>query len=194
VGLSINKKENKMNKFLALLTSSILLILSIGSVNATPIEGTISFEGNASVDGSYPLINSIAFSGVEVSGLDELVTGSFDGLEDTAATFYDYSTTNNTLPYTLWTAGSFTFTVTDFAIDLLVDVNNMLIGAISGTGYIESSDPSLDLTAGAWSITGQYINGAVSFSSTAVPAPAGAALLGLCLLGFGFARRNKKAK
>ena len=183
-----------MKKFITLITSSFLLFLATSSAHATPITGTISFDGDASVTGTYPAITGITFSGVDVSDLAALVTGDFNGLEDTSATFYDYDVNSSTLPYTLWTAGSFTFTATDFNIDLLVDVQGILLGVISGNGYLTSTDASLDLTDAVWAITGQYINGAVSFSATTVPAPAGAALLGLSLLGFGFARRNKKTK
>ena len=183
-----------MKKIITLITSSFLLLLATSSAYATPISGTISFDGDATVTGTYPAITGIVFSNVDVSALDALVTGDFDGLENTSATFYDYDVNSSTLPYTLWTAGSFTYTATDFNIDLLVDVQGVLLGAISGNGYLTSTDASLDLTDAVWAITGQYINGAVSFSATTVPAPAGAALLGLSLLGFSFARRNKKAK
>ena len=183
-----------MKKIITLITSSFLLLLATSSAYATSITGSISFDGDASVTGEYPTISGITFSGVDVSALDGLVTGDFDGLEDTAAIFYDYDITNNSLPYDLWSAGSFTFTATDFNIDLLVDVNGILVGAITGNGYLTSTDASLDLTSAAWAITGQYYDGFVSFSATTVPAPAGAALLGLSLLGFGFARRNKKVK
>ena len=182
-----------MKKFITLITSSFLLLLATSSAYATPISGSISFDGDALVTGTYPAITGITFSGVEVSALDANVTGDFHGLEGLTATFTDY-TFGDSLPYVLWTVGSFTFTATDFNIDLLVDVQGVLLGAISGNGYLTSTDASLDLTNAVWAITGQYINGAVSFSATTVPAPAGAALLGLSLLGFGFARRNKKVK
>ncbi|MEL0660342.1 PEP-CTERM sorting domain-containing protein [Psychromonas arctica] len=183
-----------MKKFITLITSSFLLFLATSSAYATPIEGVIRFTGSATVTGTYPTISSIAFTDTYVSLTDANVTGDFDGLEGWAATFTDY-TFGDSLPYVLWAVDSFTFTATNFSIDSLNPaLGGGLTGTISGSGFLTSTDPLLDTTSGLWAITGELLNGQVSFSATTVPAPAGAALLGLSLLGFGFARRNKKAK
>ena len=183
-----------MKKLISSLTASLVLLCAASTASATMIDGTINFVGGAAISTSSSMITDVNFyDGSTVSVADSLVTGDFDGLEGSAASFSDLNV-NDVTPYTLWTAGTFTFTITDIIENSYVTFSNALsVGVLSGYGYFTSTDSSFEQTSGSWAITTNGASTEVSFSSTAIPAPAGAALLGLSLLGFGFARRNKKA-
>lgn len=183
-----------MKKIISSLAATLLLALASSTASATLIDGTINFVGGAAISTSSSMITDVNFyGGSTVSVADPLVTGDFDGLEGFAASFSDLNV-NDVTPYTLWTAGTFTFTITDIIENSYITLSNALsIGILSGNGYFTSTDSAFDQTSGSWAITTNGASTDVSFSSTAIPAPAGAALLGLSLLGFGFARRNKKA-
>ncbi|PKH01084.1 hypothetical protein CXF72_18790 [Psychromonas sp. MB-3u-54] len=181
-----------MKKSISLLATSMALLLATGTASARLIDGRIDFVGAAMIVTNSTEVISFDFDGTTlVSNFDGLVTGDFDGLESTAAPFTDFNV-SDTAPIPLWTAGTFTFNITSFTKN---QVTGGYLGdaVIGGTGIISSTDMNLDDTAGIWKLTAQGNKNLVSFSSTTVPAPAGAALLGLGLLGFGFARRNKKA-
>ena len=182
-----------MKKFISLAVTSLMLLLASNTASAVPINGVINFVGGAVITNTPTEISTIAFyNPSSVSNIPALVTGDFASAVGAPATFYDF---NASTPSTmLWSAGDFTFTITN------VTFNTYTSGIsgtknVGGTGIITSTNSLLDATSGQWIITANGDgSGNVSFSSTAIPAPAGAALLGLSLLGFGFARRNKKAK
>jgi len=181
-----------MKKIISSLTASLVLLCAASTASATMIDGTINFIGGAVLSTSGSTISKVTFdAGTVVNGSDALVTGDFDGLEGSSALFSDLNVADVT-PYTLWTAGTFTFTITEIMTNTFT---SGIFGTknIGGYGYFTSTDSSFEQTAGEWIITANGASTNVSFSSTAIPAPAGAALLGLSLLGFGFARRNKKA-
>lgn len=181
-----------MKKFISLAAASLVILFASNTASARPIEGIINFVGGAVITNTGNTIATVTFDpGVLVNGSDNLATGDFDGLEGTAAAFTTLDVSNVPL-YTLWTAGTFTFQVSSISVNSFTPG---VLGAksIGGSGYLTSTDPLLDQTAGTWIITSNGTKNAVSFSATTVPAPAGTALLGLCLLGFAFSRRNKKA-
>ena len=175
-------KEQKMKKFISLLSISLVLLFATSTASAMLIQGEISFTGQATTTEAAGVVTSVDFDSFNV----DVVKGSFIPFVSTGAvaTFTDLGTiaaTNN-----LWTAGGFTF-----------DLNNVLYNSvnygaavIAGTGFISGN--GYDSTAFNWLFTSQ-VGESKTFSATVVPAPAGAALLGLAILGFGFARRNKKA-
>ncbi|MFT6985258.1 MAG: hypothetical protein ACJAT7_001066 [Psychromonas sp.] len=181
-----------MNKFIGLLTTSLLLLLATSTASAKLIDGTINFVGSATVSTNATEVTAMDFNGTKVSDFDSLVTGDFDGLEDNIAPFTDFVVGSPT-PYAFWSVGGFTFTITSINTNTLASIGGINFAIIGGNGTITSTNPYLDETAGTWIVTANGVSDDMSFSSTAVPAPAGAALLGLGLLGFGFARRNKKA-
>lgn len=177
-----------MKKFISLAATSLIFLLISNTTSAMPIDGRIDFTGSGTVVQSGNTVSSLAFDNpyIFVVANPALVTGSFTGLQSTVATFtgFDASTPTGQL----WTAGNFSFTITS----LLTNVFGATF-EISGAGIISNMVDGFTDTNGTWVITGNGGVAKVSFSSTTVPAPAGTALLGLCLLGFGLSRRNKKA-
>ncbi|WP_137297458.1 hypothetical protein [Psychromonas sp. SP041] len=177
-----------MKKIISLAITSLIFLLVSNTASAVPITGRIDFTGTATVVKSGTTVSTITFSPYSSVVSDpSLVTGDFTPELGGAVAFtnFDASTPLNLL----WTTSNFTFTITN----VLVNAFNSTL-ELSGLGTISSSIAGLDDTAGTWVITANGGSTNVSFSSTTIPAPAGAALLGLSLLGFGFARRNKKAK
>jgi hypothetical protein len=181
-----------MKKFISLLTASLVLLCAASTASATLISGEINFTGGAVVtaDSAGTAVDNIVFSTTKVTDDAFLQTGDFSGLEGTSATFSTFNVAN-ALPTTLWTVGDFTFSITDVLVNTISGAGSFKSTLLQGTGIITAA--GFEDTSAEWIITANGSSTRVSFSSTAIPAPAGAALLGLSLLGFGFARRNKKA-
>ncbi|WP_354622661.1 PEP-CTERM sorting domain-containing protein [Psychromonas sp. MME2] len=171
-----------MKKFLSLLSIALVLLFTASSASAMLIQGEISFTGNATTTAAGGVVTSVDFGTFNV----DVIKGNFIPYVSTGAvaTFTDLATVAAT--NSLWTAGGFTF-----------DLNNVLYNSvdygaavIAGTGFISGN--GYDSTAFKWLFTSQ-VGESKTFSATVVPAPAGAALLGLAILGFGLTRRNKRA-
>lgn len=182
-----------MKTSISLLATSLVLLFATSTVSAVPITGRIDFFGGADITPNVAKtqVDSMTFytnPKPTVVNIDHLVTGVYDGLEGAMANFTNLNLSAVT-PYPLWEVFGFTFDVTGVTLNTYTATGDIF--DLAGTGIMGGN--MYDDTAGTWFITGQGVNQQVSFSSTAVPAPAGAALLGLGLLGFGFARRNKKA-
>jgi len=181
-----------MKKIISLAAASLVLLFTASTASAVQIDGMINFIGGGVVnaDSSGTAVQTVEFSTTNVNDDAFLQTGDFAGLEGTAASFSDFDVTN-ALPTTLWSVGGFTFNITDVLVNTIVPGNFFNTTTLEGTGIISAA--GFEDTAAQWVITANGTDTRVSFSSTAIPAPAGAALLGLSLLGFAFARRNKKA-
>ncbi len=172
-----------MEKFISTFFVSTMLLLSSLTVSALPlqeIDGTIDFFGTSSNTVAAGVVTEVDFSTV----LAVLTSGDFVGSEGMAVTFLDLAPVGPVSA--LWIVNGFTF-------DLDVVVQNLVAGdgvVITGNGTLHHAS-YLD-TAAQWTYTSQVKDGQLTTFSATVPAPAGAALLGLALIGFGFARRNKK--
>ena len=182
-----------MKKFISLAVTSLMLLLASNTASAVPITGTINFTGNGTViSSSASGIDTMIFeSGVVVSAAPLYTNGDFTSVAGGLATFNTFDSSNSN--YVLWTAGNFEFTLQN----IVSNVYETVFGGnkkVYGTGTIVDTSGILDTVSGQWIMTLNGANANVSFSSTTIPAPAGTALLGLCLLGFAFSRRNKKAK
>ena len=180
-------------KKLITLSASLLILLVSTSASAKLIEGVINFTGGAVVDYSSSQVDTVDFYDTAiVNTTDNLTTGDFDGLEGFDATFFDLDITT-AVSSSLWTVGGFTFEITSLDLNEVIEKFGQTLTSIAGTGIIYSTDSSFEATEGSWALTTNGVSNEMSFSSTAVPAPAGAALLGLALLGFSFVRRDKKS-
>jgi len=172
-----------MKKLISTFFVSTLLLLTSISVSALPeIDGNIDFTGTS--------INTIV-SGV-VTEIDfqptptvNLATGAFTGSSGMAASFIDPFSVGPVND--LWNVNGFTFDLTSVNYNFA----NAFSLTVAGSGVIKHA--GFADTAGEWVFTSQSKKSEVTFSATTVPAPAGAALLGLALIGFGFARRGKKS-
>ena len=182
-----------MKKFLSILATSLVLLIATSNASATLITGTIEFTGNSSYtlndDGDQ--VTSIDFTGIGSVDNTALVTyadGTFADEGVTAwsstAEFTDLSTIDAIDE--LWSVLGFSFELTSITENTVTDSTV----TIAGSGYV--SLEGYEDTLYTWTWTSQA-DGGTTFSATAVPSPAGAALLGLALLGFGFARRNNNA-
>ena len=184
-----------MKKFISLVATSLILLLASNTASARPIDGIINFAGFGSSTNTATEITSVSFlPGVAVfPGLPQ-TTGDFltEALTlGTITNFFGFNVASST-GHVLWTFGTFSLAISNVSFNSFDSSTNT--GLLGGNAIISSSLANLDATQGKWTITANGSgNGAISFSSTAVPAPAGTALLGLCLLGFAFCRRNKKA-
>lgn len=173
------------NKILTLCTILCLFAVT-NTASAALMNGSISFTGTAvtTSNGAATMITDIDFDTMYA----DLVTGSFSSIAVPAATAFTDLTPIVVPTLSLWSVGGFTF-------DLLNITTNMLFGTfalVSGTGI--ATHIGYDPTILNWAYSTQSVNGvmAQTFSASSVPAPAGIALLGLALLGFGVTRLNKK--
>ena len=181
-----------MKKLITVAASTVLLLAS-SVASAKLIDGSINFSGGAVVDYSTTQVNSVDFYDTAVvSTTDSLTTGDFDGLETSSVDFFDIDV-SSTPSYNLWSVGGFTFVITSLDVNEVASFAGLTLTSIAGNGTIYSTNPELEATQATWTVTTNGVSNEMSFSSTAVPAPASATLLGLGLLGFGFARRNKKS-
>ncbi|MDT8281573.1 MAG: PEP-CTERM sorting domain-containing protein [Gammaproteobacteria bacterium] len=178
---------NNTRKFLIALALSAVA----GIANAVPITGSIGFNGAYTHDGSSLLdATTITITTAEVAGI---VTGSFaaEGIVAGDATTYSnfifdpISTPINNI----WTVGSFSFTLNDMSVDF----QSATLLALSGTGMFSSTDAGLDDSFGQWTFTANQNGANLTWSSSAAPEPAMVLLLATGLIGFGFARKMRKA-
>jgi VPDSG-CTERM motif len=184
------------------ISKTILAVLTIGlltcglfsqQVQATPINGNITFFGTVSLDtGNVNNAHSVtAWHGLGGAGLPFVASadGDFTGLTGMTATYHAPWSFNSGPISTFWTVGGFTF-------DLLVSSITLQGGGsivVDGTGTINA--PGFDPTAGVWHFTtqGPKAQGVFSFSAATGAVPDGGsavALLGLALTGIEVLRRR----
>lgn len=179
-----------MKKFISLVATSLILLFVTNTAIALPIQGTINFTGEGTIVSAGTEINEMTFANVIVASAPLYTNGDFTSVASGPATFNTFNSSNSN--YVLWTAGNFEFTLANITSNIYEAVfggNKKVVG----TGTITDTSGLLDSVSGVWVMTLNGTGANVTFSSTTIPAPAGTALLGLCLLGFAFSRRNKKA-
>lgn len=119
------------------------------------------------------------FSGIPFLAVGNITDFQFAPFSGPIASFWDLSTYGFTFDLT-----SVTHVVKSLGTGAI---------ALAGIGVIHSTIAGLDSTPGNWSLAGDTTNGIdFGWSSTTVPEPMTSALLGVGLLGFGFARALKK--
>lgn len=177
---------NNTRKFIIALALSAFA----GVASAVPITGSIGFNGAYTHDGSdLSDATTISITSAHVSGV---VTGSFlaAGISDGDPVTYKDFVIGATPVADIWTIGIFTFDLTSMSVDL--QTANLL--ALSGQGTFSTTDSSLDDAHGDWTFTANETGANLTWSSSsAVPEPAVTLLLATGLIGFGFARRARKA-
>jgi len=201
-----------MNKFYPLFSAAALLLVGMGSVNAAPINGAISFSSATGINGAgwdvdtdantydlteaegFNLDASTAFGDTTAMSITA-VEGDFTALDPntSTATIEDFLFAPLTLTNPLWVAdgGLFEFDLNTANVDL--QSANVIV--LSGTGTIRSNLGGLDDTTGNWSFTANTAGSTFSFSSSVsvVPGPGSLALLGIAGIGL-LGARVKKAK
>lgn len=187
-----------MNKFKLLLASSIFAIS--GAVSAMPIVGEVAFTSETgsswsavdafNADTTVAASTGVKFSPSVTTGFWGHVTnanGTFAGTENTEAEFFDFQFNPLVAGSTLWTfdTGMTTYSLTMNAVNTVLKGDTTLTvegsGLLSVTGY--------DDTYGSWDFSGNRF----SWSASAAPEPAMVLLLATGLIGFGFARKARKA-
>ena len=180
-----------MNKFTKLLAATALTAFA-GIASAVPITGSIGFAGAYTLDGTNFLDSStITRTDFEVHGD---TSGSFldEGIvSGTLATGADFTYNPVTVPVPdIWSVGSFMMDLSNMSVDFISATTLV----VSGNGIVSSTDPLLDDTNGKWNFTANNLGTNLTWSSSAnVPEPAIVLLLATGLIGFGFARKMRKA-
>ena len=170
----------------------------------------VPITGNISIGGSFGLIDASGNQATlsQSTGIDftppgaggQFVvtsgTGSFSSIPFfTVGSITDFQFAPFSGPINnFWDLSSVGFTFDLMAVTNVV--KTLSTGAISltGNGTINSTIAGLDPTFGQWSLSGDSSNGVIFgwSSTTSVPEPMTLALIGIGLLGFGFARVVKK--
>ena len=185
-----------MKKLNKTLIAAALFSLS-SAVSAVPILGSIGFTGTYEAEDATSAVvtdlNLATHIDVTSAAVTGTATGDF-GLEGinslSAVTYSDFTFAPAGPVNTLWTVGSFTFNLTNMSLDFQ-NANAVLL---SGIGVISSTTAGLDDTHGEWIFTANASSSSFTFSSSSsAPEPAIALLLGTGLIGFGVARKMRKA-
>ena len=177
-----------MNKFTKILAALALSAVS-GIASAVPITGSIGFNGAYNLTGGSTLATAtgIDITSAHTSGV---VTGSFAGIADGTVASYSDFTFNPAGPVpAIWSVAGFTFDLNQMSVDF----QSASLLALSGSGTISSTDENLDDSNGKWTFTANATGQNLTWSSSAAPEPAMALLLATGLIGFGFARKMRKA-
>ncbi len=188
-----------MNKFTKLISASALLAFASAASALPTIVGDIAFSSetdafwtpvdSADVATTLALSTGITFT-AGVNGFDQNVVsanGDFSGTETTGVDFLDFQFDPLTSGTPLWTFdfGGDTYSFTMNAVTTLSKGNTSIL--LEGTGFM--SIDGYEDTFGTWDFSGNTF----SYSSSAAPEPALILLLATGLIGFGFARRARKA-
>lgn len=181
-----------MNKFTKLITA-VTLTAFAGIASAVPITGSIGFTGAYTIDGTN-FFDSTTITRT-TNTVNGIVTGSYasEGIsagDVLTGPFADIIYNPTTTPIAnLWSVGSFTFNLNN----MNVDFNNGTTLVLSGGGIVSSSDAGFDDSFGTWNFTANKQGSNLTWSSSAAPEPAMVLLLATGLIGFGFARKMRKA-
>jgi hypothetical protein len=186
-----------------ILGAAALLLATATTAIADPINGVITFSGNATLNNADITVATgvNAFSGVKVLG----ATNDFGGLvgssvnmgADDATVSTDDWMFNSPTGYAgdFWSVGGFVFVLESSAGGYLPFGSGFILA--SGTGWVyHMTDTTLQQARGTWDFStqgGDTGGGTFSFSaSTSVPdGGTTALLLGLALLGMGVIARRK---
>lgn len=168
-------------------------LLTLSSIaTAMPISGDINFTGLASYNVAGGEVSEIAFTNTpEVLS----ASGSFSSVAiSSPVTIPNNPFILANLPLALWSVGGFTFELKTVAFNAVTNSGFGQSASVSGYGTI--SKAGYDDTSGIWGFTsqsavGDISNGEFSFSAVTVPEPGTIALLGMALIGFGVARRQR---
>jgi len=182
---------------LTTLASALFLAFSLSGnlAHATPIDGTINFDGEATTN-SGNLATATSFTSIIGTMVVPQETGSYAAIPAvTPVTFtpFSFSAAGVTPLWTLTLAGiTYSFNATSIG----VDAQNANFLNISGTGIASiTGDTS---TAGTWSITDTSVGGSPTFTfgaDSVVPDSGVTALLillGLAGVGLGVLAQRRK--
>lgn len=182
---------------LTTLASALFLAFSLSGnlAHATPIDGTINFDGEATTN-SGNLATATSFTSIIGTMVVPQETGSYAAIPAvTPVTFtpFSFSAAGVTPLWTLTLAG---ITYSFNATSIVVDAQNANFLNISGTGIASiTGDTS---TAGTWSITDTSVGGSPTFTfgaDSVVPDSGVTALLillGLAGVGLGVLAQRRK--
>lgn len=177
-------------KFIQLLLAAAVFVFT-STASAVEISGVIKFGGDVDVD--------FTANTVDILGDDAIVTA------DPTGTFASYGpgiyagdgATYNDFTYDvfapvdpLWTIGGFSFKLSHITYINEVTGGTFEYLNLAGNGILSGN--GFDPTSGSWTFSADGSKGEFAFSSTNVPEPGIALLLGAGLIGFGISRKLRK--
>lgn len=176
-----------MKKLTASLLASALLSLS-SLVTAMPIDGNIGFTGSYQHNGTSDLSTA-----TQIFNISATVAGNVDGTyaaegvsAGNAASYSNFDFSTSGMINNLWSVGGFSFDLGTINIDF--QGSNALV--LSGVGTVKHNN--YDNTVASWIFTANQAGSNLTFSSSNVPEPGIALLLGVGLAGIAFTRKLRK--
>jgi hypothetical protein len=197
-------RTNKLNNVVKALVATALLSLIAAPAFATHISGKVLSNGLVTTDtGDLENATALTFSSVDVI----LSTGTFlaAGVTNgTAVTFITNPLKIDPIPVMdlpLWATTGTTDIFLFVLQKLVVTEQTAAVLTLVGHGYFESDQTGKDQTPAMWRMTTQQpgLEGpnetffSLSTGSETIPEPTTGALMGLGLLGLGWAGRSRRA-
>lgn len=177
-------------KFIQLLLAAAVFVFT-STASAVEISGVIKFGGDVDIDLTANTVDILGDDAVVIADpTGDFVSGGTSITTGDIAVYNDFTYDVFAPVDPLWTIDGFSFKLSHITY-----INEVIIGTteylnLAGTGILSGN--GFDPTSGSWTFSADGSDGEFAFSSTNVPEPGIALLLGAGLIGFGISRKLRK--